>query len=522
VQQSQLSAPRKTQLGRYEVIGVLGRGGMATVYLANSGGEAGFSRLVAVKVLHPHLAEQEDFVAMLLDEARLAARIHHPNVVPVVDLQSDGVQHHIVMDYVEGCSFNELLNSRERNIPLRIVVTIVLDALNGLQAAHTLTDAAGTPLKLVHRDVTPQNILVGVDGMARLTDFGVALARSCIHHTHQRQLKGKLAFMAPEQIRCLPIDHRADIFSVGCLLWRALTGQALFLGSTEVETMSNVLSKAIVPPSIVNQGIPDSLDSICLRALEREVDRRWGSAAEMEEALREAALSCDLVASRKEIGDWVKKACRRELDERRLAVRDASMIRSDGAHMTDPPSRSIVQQQATGDRGSVSGNTRGQPVLGAGAIKGRGISRSRSRPLWIGSGIVLVLLGGVIVVWARKGVSEASVSRVASIPAAVAGRQQPEVSPLPVVDSPSRFKASAKPSIVASPSEPIPTSNSTQIASAASAGKHSPPKVPHRRHPRRTASPVVDPIDNRVPLPSLSAPIPTAPAWDRDSPLPPR
>src|SRR5580658_2596874 len=164
-----LSHPIPTVLGRYEIVGILGRGGMATVYLARSAGEAGFSRLFAIKVLHPHLADEQGFVSMLLDEGQIAARLHHPNVVPIVDLGSQGDIRYVVLEYVEGCSLSALFAKHRDQRPARLIVPILLDALAGLHAAHTLTDDDGKLLNLVHRDVSPQNVLVGADGAARIT-----------------------------------------------------------------------------------------------------------------------------------------------------------------------------------------------------------------------------------------------------------------------------------------------------------------------------------------------------------------
>src|SRR5579863_10487856 len=188
-------------LGRYELIGTLGTGGMATVYLARTAGEAGFQRMFAVKILHPHLAKESGFISMLLDEARIAARLHHPNVVPIVDLGSQDGAHFVAMEYIEGCSLSALLKKKRDDRPARFLVPIMLDALAGLDAAHSLVDDEGEPMNLVHRDVSPQNILVSIDGTARITDFGIARAEARISATRPGQLKGKYAYMSPEQIR---------------------------------------------------------------------------------------------------------------------------------------------------------------------------------------------------------------------------------------------------------------------------------------------------------------------------------
>ena len=309
-------------LGRYEILGTLGRGGMATVYLGRSAGEAGFQRLFAIKVLHPHLADDADFVSMLLDEARIAARLHHPNVVPIVDLGTQGTTHYVVMEYVEGCSLWALLRKYRDKRPPRLIIPIVLDALAGLHAAHTLTDDDGAPLNLVHRDVSPQNVLVGVDGTARITDFGIARAESRINTTRPGQVKGKIAYMSPEQIRGgSEIDSRSDVFSAGGMLWCALTGHKLFLDTSDAATMTNILQMPVPPPSGVGLKPPAAFDAICARALEREPAGRYATAQEMEDALREAATSNNLLGARREVAEWVKAAFSDELSARRKAIR---------------------------------------------------------------------------------------------------------------------------------------------------------------------------------------------------------
>lgn len=279
-------------LGRYELLGKLGEGGMATVYLSRHAGEAGFQRLYALKVLHPHLAAQEDvFVEMLFDEARIAARLHHPNVVPIVDLGSQGAFHYVAMEYVEGFALSALLRKNRDERPPRLIIPIVLDALAGLHAAHTLTDDDGAPMHLVHRDVSPQNVLVGTDGIARVIDFGIAKAESRINSTRPGELKGKLAFMSPEQIREPDtVDFRSDIFSAGVLLWSALTGQQIFGSSNSGATLNNILRMEIERPSKVGLRPPAVFDTICMRALERDRNLRIGSMLEMEESLRSLAI----------------------------------------------------------------------------------------------------------------------------------------------------------------------------------------------------------------------------------------
>src|SRR4051812_16065415 len=204
----------------------LASGGMSSVHLGRLVGAAGFGRTVAIKQLHPHLAEEREFVTMLLDEARLASRVRHLNVVSVGDVvQADG-QLLLVMEYIPGVSLAELLRRALEDktpIPLPIVSAIGCGILHGLHAAHEATDERGRPLGIVHRDVSPQNVLVGSDGIARLVDFGVAKAAGRLHNTVSGQVKGKLGYMAPEQLRAGAVDRRADIYAAALVIWETAT-----------------------------------------------------------------------------------------------------------------------------------------------------------------------------------------------------------------------------------------------------------------------------------------------------------
>ncbi|UQA59555.1 serine/threonine-protein kinase [Polyangium aurulentum] len=297
--------------GRYETLGVIASGGMATVHLGRALGAGGFERLVAIKTMHPHLAEEPEFVAMFLDEARLAARIRHPNVVGTIDVQQDEVGVFLVMEYVEGPSLMQIQRALKKEggqkLPLDIVLRVFLDALAGLHAAHELTGAGGMPLNLVHRDVSPQNILVGVDGIARLTDFGVARAEARLQSTSSGQLKGKLGYMAPEQLRRETVDRRADIYAAGVLLWELLTGAKLISGDNEAQILVKNMAGDHLPPRAVNPAVPAPLDAACMRALQVLREERYATAAEFAEAIDEAIVSSGAtIASPRAVAALVK------------------------------------------------------------------------------------------------------------------------------------------------------------------------------------------------------------------------
>ncbi|WP_437645123.1 protein kinase domain-containing protein [Sorangium sp. So ce362] len=276
--------------GRYESLRAIASGGMATVYLGRAVGAGGFERLVALKMMHPHIAAEPEFVAMFLDEARLAARVRHPNVVATFDLVEDPL--FLVMEYIEGPSLHLLLRTcarAKRPVPVGIVLRIFLDVLAGLHAAHELTGSDGEPLHLVHRDVSPQNVLVGIDGVSRITDFGVARAETRLMSTQGNALKGKLSYMAPEQIRAEQVDRRSDVYSAGVVLWEMLTEERLFKADNDGALIAQILQGPPAGPRGVVPSVPAAIDGICLRALRADRDERFPTAAAFAEALEEAA-----------------------------------------------------------------------------------------------------------------------------------------------------------------------------------------------------------------------------------------
>ncbi len=266
---------------------------MATVYLGRAMGEGGFERLVAIKVMHEHVAEDADFRSMFLDEARLAARIRHPNVVAVIDIQrTEQDQLFLVMDFVDGPSLHQLrkrLSELGRKLPLDVTMRIFIDALSGLHAAHELTGPDGALLNLVHRDVSPQNILVGKDGITRITDFGVARAEARITSTRGGQLKGKLSYMSPEQLRNEELDRRADVYGAGVALWEALTGKRLFDAGSEAGLVHMILGGVTQTPADVDPSVPAEISDLCMQALQAFKEDRPESAAAFADGLEAAA-----------------------------------------------------------------------------------------------------------------------------------------------------------------------------------------------------------------------------------------
>jgi serine/threonine-protein kinase len=285
---------------------------MASVHLGCFVGAGGFTRTVAIKHLFPQFARDAEFVAMFLDEARLAARVLHPNVISVQDVVVDGPDLFLVMDYVRGAPLS-LLNRRARErgtrVPAPIAARILCDALSGLHAAHEAKDAEGGPLEIVHRDVSPQNILVGGDGVARVFDFGVAKAAGRLQTTRVGQLKGKLSYMAPEQVSDEPVSRLTDVYAASIVYWETLTGKRLFYSSDDRATFKKVLCSPVPPPSSIVRGLPPALDRVILRGLERDPARRYPTAYDMVEAITKYAR----IASFSEVGAWVASLAKEEL-----------------------------------------------------------------------------------------------------------------------------------------------------------------------------------------------------------------
>jgi len=366
------------QLGRYEILTQLASGGMASVYIARAQGVAGFERLVAIKVLHPHLAYEQEFISMFLDEARLAARIRHMNVVPTLDMSdSPGDGYFLVMEYIEGDHLGALLGCAAKQgerLPQAFVCRVLIDTLQGLAAAHRLTDENGNPLKLVHRDVSPHNILVGTDGIARLTDFGVAKADVRMASTRAGQFKGKLSYMAPEQASSSETDQRSDLFSVGIILWESLTGRRLFKGESNAATLNKLLNDTIVKPSVLWQDL-EPFDAVIMKALSRDPEGRFQTADELGEAIDVAAGRAG-VAKTRDVAQVVRTLDAEKLQEERQRVRDAIEMlgRAEFAESSIPMPREGVPDTGTTFRrnrttgsyihGSVSGVLEdGTPVV---------------------------------------------------------------------------------------------------------------------------------------------------------------
>ncbi len=321
------SAAASADESRYQLLVKIASGGMATVYLGEVRGAAGFRRYVAIKRAHAHLLENPAFKQMLIEEARLASGIHHPNVVSVLDVEEREGELLLVMDYVEGAALSDLLTKAqeaERRFPARIAIRIVLDACAGLHAAHELADENGKPLGLVHRDISPHNILVGIDGAARIADFGIAKQADRGVSTTTGSLKGKLGYMAPEYVEHGVLDARSDVFALGIVAWEALAHRKLFRGSNEVDTLKKIVSAEVPPLSQVAPWVGARLDDVLAAALARLPVERFDSARAFGNALESAARKDDLIASANEVAALVQELAGPALEKRRAQLREKS------------------------------------------------------------------------------------------------------------------------------------------------------------------------------------------------------
>src|SRR5690606_35523355 len=322
-------APRNLagrRLGRYEVITQLASGGMAAVYIARAQGVAGFERLVAIKVLHAHLAYEEEFISMFLDEARLAARIRHPNVVPTTDINDTGGDgYYLVMDYIEGDHLGGLLGrsaKQGKRLPVPIVNRVLLDSLAGLAAAHAPTDEQGNQMNLVHSDISPHHVMVGTDGTARLTALGVAKAEVRMSSTRAGQFKGKLSYMAPEQASTGDSTQVSDVLSMGIVLWESLTGRRLFRGQTNAQTLAKILQDPIPKPSEVWPDLAP-FDEVLEKALARVPEQRYQSADEFIDGIEAVAQANGGIGTQRQVSQLVHELLAEKIEVERNRIKDA-------------------------------------------------------------------------------------------------------------------------------------------------------------------------------------------------------
>jgi serine/threonine-protein kinase len=440
-----------TVVGRYVLHAPIARGGMATIHLARLLGAEGFSRMVAAKRLHPQFVEDEEFVEMFLDEARIASKIHHPNVVPVLDVVQSGTEVILVQEYIHGIALDKLLRASghtRRPLPVEVVVAIVSDMLAGLSAAHEARDELSEPLGIVHRDVSPQNVLVGVDGVARLLDFGVAKAANNAHVTRVGVFKGKIAYSAPEQLRGTT-TRASDLYAAAVVLWEALAGRRLHPGMSEAELVAAVSSgvapglldgvdRAALPPE--RWALLQALAPVVARAMAFAPEERHATAAELLDAVRAAAPG----ATATEVSRWVKLLGKEYLEGReRLIVAEESTWRQRASAV--PAAAEPTSAPASDAAGSLRASV--LPAVQARAQAHRAVVTALA--------VIGALLACVVMLLARRAPEPVTVAAPA-LPAAppLVAPEVPTVVPAATATPPASASADAGPAPTASPRPP--------------------------------------------------------------------
>jgi serine/threonine-protein kinase len=412
--------------GRYVLYGAIASGGMATVHFGRLVGPAGFARPVAIKRLHAQFARDPDFVQMFVDEARLAARVTHPNVVQTLDLVEATDEVFLVMEYVRGLSLTSLIRHLRHKgewIPPTIALGIVVGVLEGLHAAHEAKDDRGERLDLVHRDVSPQNVLVGTDGIARLLDFGVAKAAGRMQTTQDGKVKGKIAYMAPEQVLGQPLTRRTDVYSASVLLWEVLTARRLFFGENDADSLRKVMNDVVEPPSSVNAGLPSALDRVVMRGLERDASKRFANAHEMAVELA----ACLRPAPASEMGAWVESTAAEELNERASLIAAIERSASDSsklAALTAVPGAGLPDAPTLGGKRLVVARTgvreTGTSSSAVGAVERRVARRWGSLAIAIGATLLVAGLAVALEMHVRSVQATETSAAAASPPEATA------------------------------------------------------------------------------------------------------
>ncbi|MFO0588346.1 MAG: serine/threonine-protein kinase [Polyangiaceae bacterium] len=348
---SEGTAATSSTLGKYRLIAELGQGGMAQVFLALARGPAGFNKLTVIKQIREQLVDDPEFLGMFLDEARLAARLNHPNVVQTNEVGNDGRRYFIAMEYLEGQPLNRIIQrlGRDNGIPLGAHLRVLCEVLAGLHHAHELSDFDGTALEVVHRDVTPHNIFVTYAGQVKIVDFGIAKALSQSTETKAGVLKGKVAYMAPEQARGENVDRRADLFSVGVLLWEALVGARMFKGLTDVVIIQKIVNGQLPSPRSVNPKVDETLDAVCMKALAHNREDRYETAAELQSAIEQALEGIDDRSTVRDLGKLIQE----RFDAERQRIKSMVEAAANATYATPVRSGEFPTGGSTGSHGAL-------------------------------------------------------------------------------------------------------------------------------------------------------------------------
>src|SRR5580698_6424693 len=357
--------------GKYYLLERINVGGMAEVFKAKTFGVEGFERLLAVKRILPNIAEDEEFITMFIDEAKIAVQLQHANIAQIFDLGKVEDSFFIALEHVAGKDLRSIfdrLRGKGETMPIQQACHMIMQVCEGLDYAHNKRDAQGRELHLVHRDISPQNVLIGYDGEVKLIDFGIAKAAGKASKTQAGILKGKFGYMSPEQVRGLPIDRRSDIFAVGIVLYELLTGERLFVGESDFSTLEKVRNVEIVPPSSYNKKIPPELEKLVLKALARDPEDRYGNAIDLHDDLQSFLYSIGEFYSRKDLAAWMKKTFAVEIEEDNAKLEQYRQI---AAPVAASSSTEVSRRAAVAGAGSTSpGRAAGVSARTGGAAGG--------------------------------------------------------------------------------------------------------------------------------------------------------
>ena len=315
---AQIDLKKPVRFGKYTLIDRIAVGGMAEIFLARQAGLEGFEKTIVIKRIRPHLSKQPNFVKMFLNEAKLAAQLNHPNIVQIYDLGKISESYFIAMEYVFGRDMRRIIPKADTlGIPFPMVyaLKIASSVCEGLYYAHQKVDMYGNALNIVHRDVTPENIFVSFDGTVKVLDFGIAKAANQIEQTRAGEIKGKLSYMSPEQCMGKPLDSRSDLFSLGTVLYEWLTGFKLFTGDSEVAILKSITEGKIYAPSYFKADIPEAVEAILMRALDKDRDKRYQSAWEMQYDLDQFLSQYEFTPSNIHLSNFLKQLFNDELEE---------------------------------------------------------------------------------------------------------------------------------------------------------------------------------------------------------------
>jgi serine/threonine protein kinase len=331
-----------TQFGKYLLLDRIAVGGMAEVHRAKSFGVEGFEKILAIKKILPHVAEDVEFVEMFINEAKIASQLTHSNITQIFDLGKIDGNLFIAMEYVWGKDLLQMINyfrRRRESMPAPMAVYIATRVCEGIDYAYHKRGAHGKPLKIIHRDVSPQNVLISYDGEVKIIDFGIA--KATLHHSETQAglLKGKFSYMSPEQVQGFPIDHRSDIFAIGTCLFEMLTSQSLFRGENDFITLERVRKAEVPKPTDINPKIPKSLEKIVMKALALDPKDRWQRAADFQDALQRFLITSPPIYTAKRLADWIKLTFSGDIDADKGRMEEYAKLGPEVLRRSIPPSR---------------------------------------------------------------------------------------------------------------------------------------------------------------------------------------